>query len=339
MINWAHLPFAYHKTHTNVRSVYANNTWGALTSHTDENLSIHMAASCLHYGQECFEGLKAFRGKDNTVRIFRWEENLKRMNKSANRLSMPSIPEHIFKQALIQVIQENKEFIPPYGTGASLYFRPLLIGSSARLGLSPADEYMFVLFCSPVGPYFKTGIKPVKIIVERETDRAAPLGTGNVKVGGNYAPALSTTQRVQKLGYSSALYLDPKEKKYIDECGPANFFGIKNNTYITPQSESILESITNKSLQTVASEILGLSVEKRKVPLEELADFEETAQCGTAAVLTPIYEIYDPTTNIRYTYGDEKTTGKICSELYKTLYGIQTGDITDSFGWNTLVEI
>ncbi|MFW5852193.1 MAG: branched-chain amino acid aminotransferase [Bacteroidota bacterium] len=337
MINWAQLPFAYEKTHTNIRCEYQNNAWGTITSHTDENVNLHMAASCLHYGQECFEGLKAYRGKDDKIRVFRWEENLRRMNKSANRLSMPSIPAEIFEEALRRLINENKDFVPPYGTGASLYIRPLLIGLSPRLGLSPADDYMFVMFCSPVGPYFKTGLKPVKIIIERDTDRAAPLGTGNVKVGGNYAPALITTQKIHNLGYSAALYLDPKEKKYIDECGPANFFGIKNNTYVTPDSLSILQSITNMSLKTVASEILGLSVEERKVPLTELSEFEEIGQCGTAAILTPVYEIYDPITKNHYTYGNPEETGTVCRQLYETLIGIQYGEIPDKFGWNTII--
>ncbi len=295
-----------------------------------------MAASCLHYGQECFEGLKVFRGKDSKIRIFRWQENLKRMNRSAKRLSMPEIPVHVFEKALMMLIKENQEFVPPYGTGASLYVRPLLIGTSSQLGLSPADEYLLVLFCSPVGPYFKTGVKPVKVIIERDTDRAAPLGTGNVKVGGNYAPTLVTTQKIQELGYSSALYLDPKEKKYLDECGPANFFGIIQNSYITPDSSSILNSITNMSLQDIAIQ-LGMKVEKRKVLLEELAHFEEAAQCGTAAVITPIYEIYDPLTNIRYTYGSSEKTGEVCMKLYTTLVGIQYGDVPDTFGWNTII--
>jgi len=249
---------------------------------------------------------------------------------------MPEIPTHVFEKALITLVKENQEFVPPYGTGASLYVRPLLIGTSAQLGLNPADEYLLVLFCSPVGPYFKTGVKPVKVIIERDTDRAAPLGTGNVKVGGNYAPALATTQKIQELGYSSALYLDPKEKKYLDECGPANFFGIIQNTYVTPESASILNSITNMSLQDIAIQ-LGMKVEKRKVLLEELAHFEETAQCGTAAVITPIYEIYDPLTNIRYTYGNSEKTGDVCMKLYTTLVRIQYGDVPDTFGWNTIV--
>ena len=336
MIDWAQLPFAYKQTNKNIRCVFRNNEWEDVQLCTEETINLHMAASCLHYGQECFEGLKVFRGKDSKIRIFRWQENLKRMNRSAKRLSMPEIPVHVFEKALMMLIKENQEFVPPYGTGASLYVRPLLIGTSSQLGLSPADEYLLVLFCSPVGPYFKTGVKPVKVIIERDTDRAAPLGTGNVKVGGNYAPALATTQKIQELGYSSALYLDPKEKKYLDECGPANFFGIIQNTYVTPESASILNSITNMSLQDIAIQ-LGMKVEKRKVLLEELAHFEETAQCGTAAVITPIYEIYDPLTNIRYTYGNSEKTGEVCMKLYTTLVGIQYGDVPDTFGWNTII--
>jgi len=337
MTDWGNLSFAYSKTKVNTRCYYKNGEWGKVEISTDENISLHMSATCLHYGQECFEGLKAYRGKDNKVRLFRWQENAKRMNLSASRLCMPEIPEELFGEAIITLLKENDEFIPPYGTGASLYIRPLLIGSGAQLGLSPAQEYTLVIFCSPVGPYFKGGVKPVKVIVERETDRAAPLGTGNVKVGGNYAPALATTQRIQKEGYSSAMYLDPKEKKYIDECGPANFFAIKDNTYITPLSDSILNSITNKSLQDLALSF-GMKVEKRKVLLSELDTFEEVGQCGTAAVLTSIYTIFDPIENVSYTFGDKDTVSKTCLKLYETLVGIQYGEVEENFGWITIVE-
>lgn len=338
MINWAQLPFAYAKTNTNIRCMFSKGTWGDIETHSDENIQLHMSASCLHYGQECFEGLKAFRGKDNKVRIFRWKENLLRMNRSAARLSMQEIPEHIFEKALITLIEQNAEFVPPYGTGASLYIRPLLIGTSPRLGLSPSDDYLLVLFCSPVGPYFKTGVTPVKVIIERDSDRAAPLGTGNVKVGGNYAPALATSLKIQKLGYSSALYLDPKEKKYLDECGPANFFAIKGNSYITPESDSILASITNMSLIDLAAHF-GMTIERRKVSVHELADFSEAAQCGTAAVITPIYEIYDPLEDVTYSFGSQNQTGETCLRLYNTLIGIQNGDVEDIFGWNTVLDI
>lgn len=337
MTEWGNLPFSYKTTNGNIRCEYKNGKWGEIETSSSESINIHISSTCLHYGQECFEGLKAYRGKDNTIRLFRWQENSKRMNQSARRLSMPEIPQDIFEKCLQTLLKLNAEFVPPYGSGASLYIRPLLIGVSPMLGISASSEYILVIFCSPVGPYFKSGFKPVKVVIERETDRAAPLGTGNVKVGGNYAAALNTTLRIHDEGYSSALYLDPKEKKYIDECGPANFFGIKNNTYITPKSDSILNSITNLSLQELAKH-LGMSVEKRQVPLEELSTFEEVGQCGTAAVLTPIYSIFDPLTKKEYTFGDKETVGAKSIELYETLVGIQYGDIEDPFGWISLIE-
>lgn len=337
MIDWSNLPFGYMPTNANVRCSYKNGAWGDIEIHTEETITLHMAATCLHYGQECFEGLKAYRGNDNTIRLFRWEENAKRMNKSAQRIGMPIIPLEVFKNALFTLLAQNKEFVPPYGTGASMYIRPFLIGTEGKLGLNASTEYIFTMFCSPVGPYFKDGCKPVKVIIERDSDRAAPLGTGNVKVGGNYAAAVNATLRAHEQGYSSALYLDPKDKKYIDECGPANFFGIKNNTYITPKSSSILESITNMSLVTLAGN-MGMNVERRQIPIDELETFEETGQCGTAAVLTPICEIFDPVLGKSYTYGSPETLGKYSMMLYDTLVGIQYGDKEDTEGWITIVE-
>jgi len=337
MIDWSNLPFGYMPTHANIRCVYTNGTWGDVTVHTEETITLHMAATCLHYGQECFEGLKAYRGNDNTIRLFRWQENAKRMSKSAQRIGMPEIPEELFKDMLFTLLKHNTDFIPPYGTGASLYIRPLMIGIEGKLGLSASTEYLFVMFCSPVGPYYKDGCKPVKVIIERDSDRAAPLGTGNVKVGGNYAAAVNATLRAHQQGYSSALYLDPKEKKYIDECGPANFFAIKNNSYITPQSSSILESITNLSLMKLAAN-MGMKVEQRNISLDELPTFEEAGQCGTAAVVTPICEIYDPVVNVSYTYGSPESLGAQSMKLYNTLVGIQYGDVEDTEGWVTVFK-
>ncbi|MDR2962475.1 MAG: branched-chain amino acid aminotransferase [Bacteroidales bacterium] len=334
--DWATLPFAYTNTGANVRCSFSNNQWGEITVHSDDILPIHMAATCLHYGQECFEGLKAYRGKDGNIRLFRWKDNAARFNRSARRVGMQEIPEEVFEKALFTLIENNRDSVPPYGTGATLYIRPLLIGTTPRLGLNRSEDYLFVMFACPVGPYFKNGFKPGKVVVERDSDRAAPLGTGTVKIGGNYAAALNTTLRVQKEGYSSAMYLDPKQKTYIDECGPANFFGIKGNSYVTPQSSSILESITNLSLMTLAEHI-GLTVERRQIPLEELAEFSEAAQCGTAAVLSPIYSITDPATSTVYTFGKPDEVSPVCSKLYTMLTGIQSGDLEDIFGWITLL--
>jgi len=295
-----------------------------------------MAATCLHYGQECFEGMKAYKGNDGKIRLFRWDENPMRLNISADRIMMPLIPEELFKNALYTVIEKNKDYVPPYGTGGTLYIRPLIIGTGAQVGINPAGEYMFLLFVTPVGPYFKGGFAPVNVMIERQTDRAAPLGTGNVKLGGNYAASLKASLRARTEGFSSLMYLDAKEKKYIDECGPANFFAIKDNTYITPESPSILPSITNKSLMILAKDI-GLKVERRRVEVSELATFEEAGQCGTAAVISPIGKIVDKELNNEYDFAKDGQAGELSTKLYKLLTGIQFGDIEDKHNWVSIV--
>jgi branched-chain amino acid aminotransferase len=247
-------------------------------------------------------------------------------------------PVELFREMVHTVVKLNKRFVPPYGYGATLYIRPLLIGMSPEVGVKPADEYLLMMFVTPVGPYFKDGFKPVDMMISRNYDRAAPQGTGTVKVGGNYAASLQSLAEAKKLGYSSTIYLDAKEKKYIDECGPANFFGIKGNTYVTPKSESILPSITNKSLQQLA-EHLGYKVERRQVPFEELAEFSETAECGTAAVITPIKKIVDPVAGKAFTYGDGVNPGPVCRKLFETYTAIQFGEIDDPFGWTEVVDL
>jgi len=334
-IDWGNLPFGYQKTDYNVRCYYRNGSWGKLEVSSSETINIHMAATALHYGQEAFEGLKAYRGKDGKVRLFRWEENAKRMARSADGIMMEKVPEKIFKDAIFKAIELNARFIPPYGTGATLYLRPLLIGSGPQVGVKPADEYLFMVFATPVGPYFKEGFKPVPIEVVRDFDRAAPLGTGSIKVGGNYAASMLPAQRAHKDGFASVLFLDALEKKYIDEAGPANFFGIKDGKYITPQSESILPSITNMSLEQIAEDI-GLVVERRRVPIEELATFEEAGACGTAAIISPISKVYDRTSDTTYSYGD--IAGPYSTKLYITLRAIQEAEIEDKHGWTTIVE-
>jgi branched-chain amino acid aminotransferase len=294
-----------------------------------------MAATCLHYGQEAFEGLKAYRGKDGKIRVFRVEENAKRIQSSARGILMPELPVETFKKAVFEAIKRNKEFVPPYGSGASLYIRPLLIGVGPQIGVKPADEYLFMVFVMPVGPYFKEGFKPTDYVIYREYDRAAPQGTGNIKVGGNYAASLNAGVRAHKEGYSAVLYLDAREKKYLDECGPANFFGIKGNSYITPKSNSILPSITNKSLRQLAKD-MGMTVEERRIPVEELAEFSEAGACGTAAVVSPVRSVYDANKDIRYMYGDEP--GEVCQKLYNKLINIQYGCEEDLYGWVTIVE-
>lgn len=336
-LDWANLPFGYMKTDYNVRIYNRNEQWGELEVCSEETIPMHMAATCLHYGQEAFEGLKAFRGKDGKVRIFRLEENAARLQATSRGIMMAELPTDRFREAILKVVKLNERFIPPYESGASLYIRPLLIGTGAQVGVRPADEYLFVVFVTPVGPYFKGGFSANSYVIMRKYDRAAPLGTGTFKVGGNYAASLRAGYEAHHAGYAAEFYLDPKEKKYIDECGAANFFGIKDNTYITPQSSSILPSITNKSLMQLAED-LGLKVERRPVAEEELATFEEAGACGTAAVITPIERIDDPEKNQSYVIAKDGKPGPVSTKLYNKLRAIQYGDEPDTHGWVTIVE-
>lgn len=336
-LDWANLSFGYLPTDYNVRCHYRNGKWGEIEVTSSDTINIHMAATALHYGQEIFEGLKAFRGKDGKVRIFRLEENARRIADSARGLLMAPVPADLFKEMVIKVVKLNERFIPPYGSGASLYIRPLEIGMSAQVGVKPAREYMFMVLVTPVGPYFKEGFRPTNICVMREYDRVAPKGTGRWKVGGNYAASLAAGEHAHELGYSAVLYLDPREKKYLDECGPANFFAIKDGKYITPASESILPSVTNNSLQQIARD-LGIEVECRHVPLEELEEVQEAAACGTAAVASPVAEVHDLDTGHKYIISKDGNPGPIVTKLYNHLRGIQLGEIDDVHGWNTIVE-
>lgn len=336
-IKWGELPFGYQKTNYNVRCYNRDGKWGAIETTSSEHISIHMAATALHYGQEAFEGLKAFRGKDGKIRLFRWEENAKRMRNSSEGIMMAEVPDDLFFKMITRVIKLNEEFVPPYGTGAALYLRPLLFGSGPRVGVKPATEYMFMVFVTPVGPYFKEGFKPVNIQLVRDYDRAAPLGTGHIKVGGNYAASLRAADRAHNEGFASVLFLDAKEKKYIDEAGPANFFGIKDGKYVTPDSRTILPSITNKSLRQIAED-LGLQVEKRRVAVDELDTFEEAGACGTAAIISPIRKIVDRDLNKTYEYATDGKPGPWSTKLYERLRAIQLGEVEDIHGWNTIVE-
>jgi branched-chain amino acid aminotransferase len=336
-LDWGCLPFGYIKTDYNLRCIFKNGKWGKLEVSTSEYIDIHIAATALHYGQEAFEGLKAYMGKDGKIRLFRWEENAKRLIASADGIKMEAVPADMFREALFKVIELNRKFVPPYGSGATLYIRPLLFGSGAEVGVKPASEYTFLIFVTPVGPYFKGGIKPVNMLICRDIDRAAPLGTGIYKIGGNYAASMRAIIAAHKGGYSSTIFLDAKEKKYIDECGPANFFGIKDNTYVTPKSESILNSITNMSLIEIAKS-MGMKTERRKIPVEELSTFEEAGACGTAAVISPIAKIFDPEKNKIYEYCKDGEPGAESLKLYKKLTSIQNGDEPDPYGWVTIVE-
>ena len=336
-LDWKNLPFGYLTTDYNIRTYYKNGVWGKIEATSSEVIDIHMAATALHYGQQAFEGLKAYRGKDNNIRLFRWEENSKRLNKSARVLLMPEVPADHFKEALNLAVQKNKRFVPPYESGATLYIRPLLIGTGPEVGVKPANESLFIIFVTPVGPYFSAGFHPVDFTITYEFDRAAPLGTGHVKAGGNYAAGLRAMKKAHKEGFASVIFLDAREKAYIDECGPANFFAIKDNTYITPQSSSILASITNLSLMDLARDF-GMKVEQRPIKAEELATFEEAGACGTGAIITPIKKIVDKKTDKVYEYGQDAEPGPITQRLYDTLLGIQYGDLPDTFGWIEIVD-
>lgn len=329
-IDWKNLSFGYQKTDYNVRCYYRDGKWGEIEVSSDENINIHMAATCLHYGQEAFEGLKAYRCPDGKVRVFRPEENAARLQRTCRGIVMAEPPTELFIEMVKKVVRLNEAYIPPYESGATLYLRPLLIGTGEQVGVRPATEYLFMIFVTPVGPYFKGGFSTNPYVIMRDYDRAAPLGTGTYKVGGNYAASLKANQIAHEKGYASEFYLDCKEKKYVDECGAANFFGIKNNTYVTPESTSILPSITNKSLMQIAED-LGMKVERRPIPEEELATFEEAGACGTAAVISPISRLDDLEEGKSYNFG--KKPGPWSLKLYETLRGIQYGTIEDKHNW------
>ena len=336
-IDWANLPFGYMPTDYNVRCTYRNGKWGEIEVSSSEILNIHMAATCLHYGQEAFEGQKAFRCPDGKIRLFRIDDNAERLQQTCRGIMMPEVPTELFRAMAEKVIRLNERFIPPYESGASLYLRPLLIGTGAQVGVHPAEEYMFLIFVTPVGPYFKGGFATNDYVIIREYDRAAPLGTGRYKVGGNYAASLRANHIAHEAGYSCEFYLDAKEKKYIDECGAANFFGIKDGKYITPKSTSILPSITNRSLQKLALD-LGLEVECRQIPEEELETFEEAGACGTAAVISPIRRIDDLESKKSYVISKDGKPGPISTKLYTKLRNIQYGIEPDVHNWVTVLD-
>lgn len=336
-IDWKNLPFGYFPTDYNVRCTFRDGKWGEIEVSTSDKIEMHMAATSLHYGQEIFEGLKAFRGSDGKVRIFRMKDNARRMRDSAAGLLMEPVPEDIFCRMCEMAVKLNQRFIPPYGSGASLYLRPLEIGLSPSIGVKAATEYLFMIMVTPVGPYFKTGFGCTDICIMRQYDRVAPRGTGRFKCGGNYAASLISGKHAHDLGYSAVLFLDPKEKKYLDECGPANFFAIKDGKYITPASDSILPSVTNMSLQTLAKD-LGIEVECRHITVDELREITEAGACGTAAVISPIGEIDDLDTGEKFIIAKDGKPGKISTILYNKLNAIRLGEEEDTHNWNTIVE-
>lgn len=337
-IDWQHLPFGYHKTDYNVRCTFADGKWGDIEVSDSERIDIHMAATSLHYGQQAFEGVKAFRGKDGKVRIFRLEENARRAHQSAEGILMEPVPEELFIKMCKMVVKLNERWIPPYGSGASLYVRPLEIGISPSIGVKASTEYLFIVMATPVGPYFKTGFGCTDICIMREYDRVAPRGTGRLKVGGNYAASLVATKRAHDMGFSAVLFLDPKEKKYLDECGPANFFAIIDGKYVTPKSDSILPSVTNRSLMQLARD-MGIEVEERHMTVDELEKATEAGACGTAAVISSVGTIKDIDTGKEYVIAPDRKPGPISTELYNRLTAIRLGEVDDTYGWNTIIDM
>lgn len=336
-INWEQLGFGYIKTDFRYISIWKDGNWDEGKLVEDNNLTISEASTALHYGQQCFEGLKAYMTKEGHVQLFRPDQNAKRLNNSCKRLLMPEFPEERFIDACKQVIKANEAYVPPYGTGATLYLRPFVIGIGDNLGVRPAPEYMFCVFCSPVGPYFKGGMAPVNFVVTTEFDRAAPYGTGAAKVGGNYAGSLMPNALAKARGFSDCIYLDPATHTKIEEVGAANFFGITyDNKFITPKSPSILPSITKYSLMYIAEHYLNLEVEERDVFIDNLDEFKEAGACGTAAVISPIGGIeYNGNLHVFYS---ETEIGPITRKLYDTLCGIQIGDIEAPEGWIVKID-
>lgn len=330
-IDWGNLGFNYIKTDLRYLSHWKDGNWdnGVLTE--DNQLHISEGSTALHYGQSCFEGLKAYRTKDGDINLFRPEENAKRMQRSCRRLLMPEVPTDVFIDAVKQVVKANEHYLPPYGTGGTLYIRPFLIGVGDNIGVKPASEYIFSVFCMPVGPYFKGGLTPTNFLVS-DYDRAAGRGTGAAKVGGNYAGSLLPGAEAHKRAFSDAIYLDPITHTKIEEVGAANFFGItKDDKFITPESPSILPSITKYSLLYLAEQRLGLMVEQGDVYIDQLDQFKEAGACGTAAVISPIGGIqYGDTFHVFYS---ETEVGPVTKRLYDELVGIQFGDVEAPEGW------
>lgn len=336
-IDWKNVGFSYLQTDKRYVSNYKDGAWdeGELTS--DSNVVLNECACVLQYCQECFEGLKAYTTKDGKIVTFRPELNADRMMDSAERLYMPQFPKDRFIDALDQLVKANVDYVPPYGSGATLYIRPYMFGSNPVIGVKPATEFQFRMFCTPVGPYYKGGINPLSICVS-DFDRAAPHGTGNVKAGLNYAMSLYAVMDAHNRGFDENMYLDAATRTKVEESGGANFiFVTKDDKVITPKSDSILPSVTRRSIMHVAKEYLGLEVEEREVYLDEVKDFAECGMCGTAAVISPIGKIDDHGKEILFPSGMDHM-GPVIQKLYDTLTGIQMGEIKSPEGWIHVIE-
>lgn len=336
-LDWENLGFEYRELPYRYISHFKDGKWddGKLTG--DATLHLSEGSPALHYGQQGFEGLKAYRTKSGKINLFRPDRNAERLQATARRLRMAEVPTDKFIDAVKQVVKANEDFVPPYGTGATLYLRPLLIGVGGLVGVKPADEYIFTIFAVPVGSYFKGGLVPTNFLVSRDYDRAAPHGTGAAKVGGNYAASIEPGQKAHEAGYSDVIYLDPATHTKIEEVGAANFFGItKNNEFITPLSPSILPSITKYSLLQLAEERLGMKAIEGDIFVDQLDDFVEAGACGTAAVISPIGAIDDQ--DKHHVFYSETEVGPVTQRLYNELIGIQFGDKEAPEGWIYTLE-
>ena len=336
-IDWSSLGFGYIKTDKRYVSTFQNGAWVAGALLDDDMLNMSVYACVLQYAQTIFEGLKAYTTEKGDTVVFRPDLNAERLANSSRRMEMTAFPEDEFIEAVEQVVRANKAYVPPYGTGATLYLRPFMFGINPVIGVKPADEFQFRIFCTPVGPYFKGGAKPITIKVS-DFDRAAPHGTGFIKAGLNYAMSLHAIVTAHKEGFDENMYLDAGTRTKVEETGGANFlFVTKDNKVVTPKSNSILPSITRRSLMIVAKEYLGLEVEEREVYFDEVKDFAECGLCGTAAVISPVGKIYDHGNEICFPSGMEEM-GPITKKLYDTLTGIQMGRIEDRFGWVRVIK-
>eukprot|EP00560_Eucampia_antarctica_P003404 CAMPEP_0197831596 /NCGR_PEP_ID=MMETSP1437-20131217/11126_1 /TAXON_ID=49252 ORGANISM="Eucampia antarctica, Strain CCMP1452" /NCGR_SAMPLE_ID=MMETSP1437 /ASSEMBLY_ACC=CAM_ASM_001096 /LENGTH=397 /DNA_ID=CAMNT_0043434587 /DNA_START=84 /DNA_END=1274 /DNA_ORIENTATION=+ len=336
---WEELGFEFRNTKSHLRMTFKDGEWGAPELVKEPYVNIHIGATALHYGQACFEGMKAFCHEDNSVHLFRPDENAKRLRSSCERIMMPYPTEEEFTEACNTVVRDNVAYVPPYGSGGALYLRPLLFGSGSRIGVQPADEYTFLIMVIPVGDYYKGGLSsPVDGMIIRDFDRAAPRGVGNVKVAGNYAADLLPNQQSKKKGYPIGLYLDAASQTKVEEFSTSNFVGIDNESkkYVTPYAQrSVLPSITNKSLMTLAREELGYEVEQRDIPLTELTTFDEVVACGTAVVVTPVGSLTDVDSEgeeIKYDFGTDEV-GATTRQLFDLVRAIQFGDAEDKNGW------
>ena len=339
-IDWKSLGFEYTKTDFRFSALYENGQWSEGELSTDEFLHLHEGSPALHYAQQCFEGMKAQTAKDGRVLLFRPQMNCQRMQNTSDRLSMPRVPEELFLHGVKEAVRANINWVPPYGSGASLYIRPLLIGIGENMGLRPAKQYMFRVMVSPVGPYYKSGGLSVIKLAVSDFDRAAPHGTGDVKAGANYPGGLYATRKAQELGANEALYLDAAERRYIEEAGSANIIiCTRDNKLITPRSAAILPSITRRSIMDIARQELGMETEERAIDLRaELDSFVEVAACGTAAVLSPVGKIWFDDAWHSF-YGEGEEVGPVMQQLYDLLCQIQSGEKEDNFGWTMEVPM